>query len=112
MFGNYYYPQQPQPQPQQQSQGANNNIVWVQGLAGAKGYPVAPGSAVWMMDSEDKRFYIKSADGSGLPNPLRVFAYQEIQEQKQEPSGNTEQFVTREEFEQRLAALAGGTKNE
>ena len=47
-----------------------------------------------MMDSEDKRFYIKSADGSGLPNPLRVFAYQEIQEQKQEPSGNTEKFVT------------------
>lgn len=112
MFGNYYYPQNPQPQAQQQNPGANNNIVWVQGLAGAKGYPVAPGSAVWMMDSEDKRFYIKSADGSGLPNPLRIFAYQEIQEQRPEPEANTAQFVTRAELEQRLAALMGGTKNE
>ncbi len=112
MFGNYYYPQNVQQQPQQQSQGANNNIIWVQGLAGAKGYPVAPGSAVWMMDSEDKRFYIKSADGSGLPNPLRIFAYQELPAQRNEPAGRTEQLIPREEFEQRIAALMGGAKNE
>lgn len=76
MFGgNYYYPQYQQPQAQQQAQGAGNNMVWVQGLAGAKGYPVAAGSAVWMMDSEDKRFYLKSTDATGIPNPLRIFEY-------------------------------------
>ena len=78
MFGgNYCYPQYQQPQAQQQAQGAGNNMVWVQGLAGAKGYPVAAGSAVWMMDSEDKRFYLKSTDATGIPNPLRIFEYRE-----------------------------------
>ena len=28
-------------QQSQQTQGAGNNIVWVQGMAGAKAYPVA-----------------------------------------------------------------------
>lgn len=49
-------------QQSQQPQGAGNNIVWVQGMAGAKAYPVAPGAAVWMMDSEKKQFYVKSVD--------------------------------------------------
>ena len=113
MFGgNYCYPQYQQPQAQQQAQGAGNNMVWVQGLAGAKGYPVAAGSAVWMMDSEDKRFYLKSTDATGIPNPLRIFEYREVQEQRGEPAQNAGQFVTREEFEQRLAALMGGKENE
>ena len=49
-------------QQSQQPQGAGNNIVWVQGMAGAKAYPVAPGAAVWMMDSEEKQFYVRSVD--------------------------------------------------
>lgn len=49
-------------QQSQQTQGAGNNIVWVQGMAGAKAYPVAPGAAVWMMDSEEKQFYVRSVD--------------------------------------------------
>lgn len=69
-------------QQSQQPQGAGNNIVWVQGMAGAKAYPVAPGAAVWMMDSEEKQFYVKSVDGSGIPNPLRVFRYEEMRERR------------------------------
>lgn len=57
---------------------ANNCITWVQGEAGAKAYPVAAGSSVLLMDSEDKCFYIKSTDMSGIPQPLRVFTYEEI----------------------------------
>lgn len=108
---NYYYQPNQVARPPQQNQTVNNNIVWVQGLAGAKAYPVAPGAAVWMMDSEDKRFYLKSADGSGLPNPLRIFAYQEVVEQP-ETAANFDQFITREEFEKRIAALMGGKKDE
>lgn len=100
-----------QPQQSQQTQGAGNNIVWVQGMAGAKAYPVAPGAAVWMMDSEEKQFYVKSVDGSGIPNPLRVFRYEEMREMKQ-PEAPVGDFVTREEFEKRLAELTGGNSNE
>lgn len=108
----YYYPQNMGQQPQQRQQGANNNIIWVQGISGAKAYPVAPGAAVWMMDSEEKRFYLKSADGSGLPNPLRIFEYAEIQEKRNEPEASPEKYITREEFEKWLAALIGGKENE
>lgn len=59
------------PQPQQ-------GIIWVQGEAGAKAYPVAAGSNVLLMDSEGECFYIKSTDASGMPLPLRVFEYKEI----------------------------------
>lgn len=113
MFGgSYYYPRYQQPQSQQQAQGIENNIVWVPGLAGANDYPVTNGSAVWMMDSEAMRFFIKSKDITGIPKPLRIFEYREIQEQKSEPAQNVGQYVTREELEQRLAALMGGKENE
>ena len=109
MGGNQFlYGQQ---NPPQQAQGTGNNIVWVQGMAGAKAYPVAPGAAVWMMDSEEKHFYVKSVDGSGIPNPLRVFRYEEIREVKQ-PEAPAGDYVTREEFEKRIAELTGGSTNE
>jgi len=70
-----YQPQQSYaPAPTQQAQG----IIWVQGEAAAKAYPVAPGSNVLLMDSEGECFYIKSTDASGMPQPLRTFAYQEV----------------------------------
>ena len=67
-------PQPQMPQQIQQQQG----IVWVQGEAAAKAYPVAAGSNVLLMDSEGECFYIKSTDASGMPLPLRVFEYKEI----------------------------------
>ena len=103
MGGNQFlYGQQ---NPPQQAQGTGNNI------AGAKAYPVAPGAAVWMMDSEEKQFYVKSVDGSGIPNPLRAFRYEEIREAKQ-PEAPVGDYVTREEFEKRIAELMGGSTNE
>lgn len=75
---NNSYQMQPQqsyaPQPQSQPQG----IIWVQGEAAAKAYPVAAGSNVLLMDSEGECFYIKSTDASGMPQPLRTFTYQEV----------------------------------
>ena len=82
----------------------------MQGEAGAKSYIVAPGNTVMLMDSESERFYIKSADASGMPLPLRVFAYQELTQQGiQAPvvaeQVNPNNFITREEFEHRIASL-------
>ena len=106
---NRQYPQQYQ-QPVAQPQQSGNGLIWVQGEAGAKSYLVAPGNTVMLMDSESERFYIKSADASGMPLPLRVFAYQELTQQGvQSPmvaeQTNPNNFITREEFEQRIASL-------
>ncbi len=106
---NRQYPQQYQ-QPVVQPQQSGNGLIWVQGEAGAKSYLVAPGNTVMLMDSESERFYIKSADASGMPLPLRVFAYQELTQQGvQSPmtaeQANPNNFITREEFEQRIASL-------
>ena len=81
----------------------NSGIIWVQGEAGAKAYPVAPGNSVLLMDSESECFYIKSTDASGIPMPLRMFAYNEIVQTQQAPKhsqeGSTE-YVTKSEFEE------------
>lgn len=55
----------------------NSNIYWVQGIEGAKGYPVANGSNLALWDSESQCIYIKSVDSSGLPQPLRILDYTE-----------------------------------
>lgn len=90
-----------------QQQG--NGILWVQGEAGARSYMVAPGASVLLMDSDSEAFYIKSADPSGMPMPLRIFDYkervsqpvrrqdaQQVAETASEPAA---EYVTRAEFE-------------
>ena len=73
-----YYPQQNQMQMQNQSQSQqaqmNNGIIWVQGEASAKSYPIAPNSSVPLWDSEANVIYIKSADMSGMPS-IKVLDY-------------------------------------
>lgn len=87
------------PMPMQQPRQDQNGLTWVQGEAGAKSWFVAPGCTVLLMDSENQRFYLKSADMNGMPS-LRTFEYTEIgaQRQEQQPSGNSGNFVTAEEF--------------
>lgn len=101
-FNQYASPQptysQAQPQPQQQG------IIWVQGEAAAKAYPVAAGSNVLLMDSEGECFYIKSTDASGMPLPLRVFEYKEVVRTEPQTTGysadfNPDEYVKREEIE-------------
>jgi len=55
--------------------GANNNqMIWVQGEAGAKSYLVAPNTSIALWDSEASVIYIKSADASGMPS-MKVLDY-------------------------------------
>lgn len=107
--------QQPMTPPitQPMAQQGNNGLIWVQGEAGAKSYLVAPGNTVMLMDSESERFYLKSADTSGMPMPLRIFEYKERTETPSQDFSatvtaqnvNFDNFVTREEFEQRMASM-------
>lgn len=108
-----YMQPQIQPQMQQMPMPAQNQAasspIWVQGEAGAKSYLIAPGHTVMLMDSEAQVFYIKQADASGVPMPLRIFDYTErsAQVQQSAPAAafDAERYVTREEFERRLEAL-------
>lgn len=94
-------------------QSTNSGIQWVQGEAAAKSYLVGAGQSAMLMDSDAPVFYIKSADASGMPLPLRVFDYQERVQAKADhsplqhstPEVDTSLFVTRDEFEKRLAEL-------
>lgn len=64
-------------QPMQQPAQSNQSLIYVQGEAAAKSWMVGAGQSVLLMDSESPIFYIKSADASGIPLPLRVFDYTE-----------------------------------
>lgn len=66
---NYQMPQIPTAQPTQQS-----TITWVQGIAGAKSYLVAPNNTVQLWDSEAQTIYLKSADASGMPS-MKILDY-------------------------------------
>ena len=115
---NQQYQQPMVAQPTVPAPQANNGLVWVQGEAGAKSYPIAPGCTVMLMDSEGERFYLKSADASGMPLPLRVFEYKERTETAQQTTGGyvadfpdlNDKFVTREEFERRMASIGSQCK--
>ena len=105
---NNFYPASYQPfLPQHQVQNNNQSIVWVQGEAGAKSVPVAPGQKVLLMDSETNVFYVKSSDVSGMPLPLRIFEYKEVSKVATEDSTASAQntYVTHEELERILADL-------
>jgi hypothetical protein len=119
-FNNPYFPsynpyQQFQTMQQQQPQQQNGGLLWVQGIEGAKSHFVEPGRSVLLMDSESNSFFIKSADTSGMPLPLRIFDYQErtAQQAPQQPTAavhDTSAYITREEFESRLAAITAVTE--
>lgn len=111
---NYPYPQMYQNQYSPQTQQQNSGLIWVQGIEAAKSYPVSAGQSVLLMDSESNAFFIKTADASGMPLPLRAFDYTERTANntpKKERETHTEQtvdlsdYLTRQEFEARIAQI-------
>lgn len=103
-FSPYQYSQPPtfSPPPLQ----SDSPMIWVQGEAGAKAYPVQNSKMVVLFDSEEKRFFIKTTDGSGIPQPLRIFEYTEVTGNKKEaPSVDTSMFVTKDELNEAINSL-------
>ena len=100
--------------PSQPMQQQSSQIIWVSGEAGAKSYLVAPGNTVMLLDAENSVFYLKSADASGMPLPLRIFDYKERQNTPtsdfKAPTSDfselDDKYITREEFERRMASIA------
>lgn len=105
-YNNPYMPYTPPVQGYSQPQQPDTSIIWVQGESGAKAYPVQNGKSVVLFDSESEHFFIKTADASGMPQPLRIFSYSETNEAEvKAPVIDTSNFVTREEFEEVIEKL-------
>ena len=108
-YMNYQTGYQPQDLPIMQSQASypapsSNGINWVSGESGAKSWIVGRGESVLLMDSENQCFYLKSADASGMPLPLRVFDYTERTQNAPQVSQtafnqSNDNFITRTEFD-------------
>ena len=64
--------------------GANfqrNYYAFVNGLEGAKSYPIIPNQSLMLMDSENPVCYMKSADNTGKPS-LKCYKLVEISEEE------------------------------
>lgn len=72
-----------------------SNMVYVQGEAGAKGYPVANGYTMLLMDSEEQRFFIKQTDQMGLPT-MKKYKFEEVVE----PEPEKVEYITKADFEE------------
>ena len=123
-YQNPYYPQpmpdnlmqmrqqqmmQPAPPPVPQNPVATGGVQWVSSEQEARGYLIAPNSAVALWDSTAPTVYLKQADASGKPT-LKIY---DLVERTETVSNALQkagvEFVTREEFD-RLAALVGEIK--
>lgn len=124
-YQNPYYPQpmpdnlmqmrqqqmmQPAPPPVPQNPVATGGVQWVSSEQEARGYLIAPNSAVALWDSTAPTVYLKQADASGKPT-LKIYDLVERAETAPNaPQKPGAEFVTREEFD-RLAALVGEIKS-
>ena len=59
-------------QPFQQKQ----ELIRVNGIEGAKNYPLSPGSTVALFDADSDTMFIKSMDAGGFPS-IRTFTFME-----------------------------------
>lgn len=123
-YQNPYYPQpmpdnlmqmrqqqmmQPAPPPVPQNPVATGGVQWVSSEQEARGYLIAPNSAVALWDSTAPTVYLKQADASGKPT-LKIYDLVERAETASNaPQKPGVEFVTRKEFDA-LAALVGELK--
>ena len=92
-----------------QQQQNNIGIIWVQGEAGAKAYPLAPNNKVLLMDSEAPVLYVKSVNTSGIPDPLLIY---DLVERKDTQIVQNEESTDRiKEIEERLDKIENKLQN-
>lgn len=123
-YQNPYYPQpmpdnlmqmrqqqmmQPAPPPVPQNPVTTGGVQWVSSEQEARGYLIAPNSAVALWDSTAPTVYLKQSDASGKPT-LKIYDLVERAETpRTAPQEKGVEFVTRKEFDA-LASLVGELK--
>ena len=106
--------QMEQQYPQFAPQTPAQNVQWIQvsGLQGAREHIVQPNTTAWLMDNNDPVFYVKSSDNLGVTS-LKAYRFEEIP--LGAPAESTQidpaKYVSREEFEQFKAQIAGKELN-
>jgi hypothetical protein len=99
MKGQYQTPMQTTPM---SAPTPTNDMIWVQGEAGAKAYLVAPNNRVVLWDTETKTIYIKSADASGVPSMQILDFTERVHNGSQKPTEHAcqcgDKFATKEEI--------------
>ena len=61
-------------------------------------YPVAAGLTVLLISFNQNKFWLKSTNTNGVPQPLRVFPFTEEIQQSAQVTNNQNDSVTRNEF--------------
>lgn len=84
----------------------SGNIVWVQGIEGAKGYQIPARSNIIMLDSENEdTMYIVSSDEVGM-RKMRMFHFSEV-EIKQPGAVDMTQYATKEDVRNIILEMFG-----
>ena len=81
-YNNYFQPQR-------------QELIRVNGIEGAKNYPLSPGSTIALFDAESDIMYIKSMDAGGFPS-IRTFSFMET---TSKPTDTTETRLSAMEAE-------------
>lgn len=71
----------------------SNDMIWVQGLAGAKAYLVAPNTTVTLWDSESETIYLKSCDSNGVPSMRILDIKERIETPTKSPSNEVNELT-------------------
>lgn len=87
--------------------------AWVQGIAAMKSFSMGPNQKAFLFNTEENNFGIKSTDANGMPYPLEIFRYEretadtprQAPQEQQAPPLDPSTFVTRKEFESRIASM-------
>ena len=72
-------------------------MVLVNSEEDAKNYALNPGNSMFFMDSNNQYFYTKSVDFSGIAT-FKKYQFHEVSTTEQ--SNATDEYITREEFEE------------
>ena len=84
---------------------STNNLIWVQGIEGAKAWQLSPNSMAVLLDSEvEGKMYIKVSDNIGMSN-LRIFNYVEEIPSTNKNNMDLSQYVKRDEVKNLVKAL-------
>ena len=98
-----YNPNIVQPQVQSYNQNFNQdtNITFVNGIEGAKAFQLRPNQSILLMDSENKKFYVKSSDNLGI---MKISSYTFTEDEilgdnnTSSQNNNDKQYVSIEDF--------------
>ena len=79
---------------------SQSNVIKVMGEESAKAYPIGRNSSLLLVDENQPYVYLKTSDDGGFAQ-MKKFKIELVQEeQKTQPSVDTSQFVTKQDFDE------------